>query len=166
MHGEAPLAVIGAPAALVDRDGRMGQKREQPVADPDLPARHSQQGGVAAVTVEEHQARHAGPGQGGPEIVEYGQQGGSRQRDGPRRPEMLTRQRVGQHRQDGQSQVGPRLGHCFGDGIGHQGISDQRQVWAVVLDRADRLDAISPGPATPDAGPLWSAKWKAGMTRS
>ena len=141
-----PSSSGGDDAALVGRQAGMGEERHQAVVEAQLAVGDvDQQGRVAAVPVQEHQPAGGRRRDAAPEVVEHGEQRRRRQPDRARRPGVLVRLRVGERRQQPRVELvadplDGGLGHPFGD----QQVGVERQVRAVLLDRAERLhdDAV------------------------
>ena len=140
VHAHAELARRRR-AALVGRHAGMGQERHQPVLQAHLAVGDAEQRAVAAVAVEEDEPLRRSRGDAATDVVEHGEQRRRRQPDRAGRPGVLVRLRVLQRRQQPHVELVTDLGDgCLGDRCGDDRVGAQRQVRAVLLDRAERLD--------------------------
>lgn len=127
---------------------KTGQHRQRRMGGAQLAGGHLQQGDLAAVGVEEHKALKAGGRQLGADRHHLGDQQLSRQAAGAGESSVFGRETEPGHRQPPDRQVVRQAGkNGIGDPVGEQGIGTQRQMGAVLLNRAERPEHGAAGTA-------------------
>ena len=129
-------------ATLIGWLRRMGQEGLEAELQPQFAVGHGHERTVSAVAVQEHEFASTRGGDTPPDVFENRQHGSRRHPNGAGVPGVLVALRVGQRRQ--QPRVDPGVhgtrhggfGHCRGNGQ----VGDQREMRAVLFDRAERLD--------------------------
>ena len=136
---DAEAAFVGTVDPVAGGNRHVDEEGAKPVQTAKLPQRHLQQRHVAAVPVVEHERLRGGVGDRGADLAQGGEQGVGADPGGAGSPVVLVRLGVGQrgHPPDVQARLDGGIHHAGGHLVGHQQVGDERQVGAVMLDRAD-----------------------------
>ena len=126
--------------ALIRGDGGVRREGLETVVEAKLTIGHVQECRIAAMPIQEDDLARIRLGDAASDVVEDGKECGGREPHRAGSPRMLVGLGVRQCRQEPHVQVGRRCSNGrFRDGRGDDLVGVERQVWAVLFDRAEWL---------------------------